>query len=167
MLVLIILRLVHIVSGVIWVGSAVLMAGVILPAARSVGGASQSLMKELMRPSRLPAAMGLAALLTALSGIGLFARIYGASWMTSHAGVALATGGLAAIAAAVVGPALGRPTGRRLAVLAAEVNRAGGRPSLEQEAELERLSTRTVVAARAVAALLLFAASAMATARYL
>ncbi|OLC08855.1 MAG: hypothetical protein AUH42_00455 [Gemmatimonadetes bacterium 13_1_40CM_70_11] len=99
------LRLVHILAGVFWVGSAVFMAAIVLPAARAAGAEGGHFMERLMQQPRTRAALGGAMVLTVLSGIAMYGRLGGfqRAWVTSPQGVALGLGGVAAIAAAVIG----------------------------------------------------------------
>ncbi len=97
------LRLVHILAGVFWVGSAVFMAAIVLPAARAAGAEGGVFMERLMQQPRTRAALGAAMLLTVLSGLALYGRLSGGfarGWVTSPKGLAL---GLGAIATILVG----------------------------------------------------------------
>jgi len=113
------LRLVHILAGVFWVGSAVFLAAIVLPAARAAGAEGGHFMERLMQQPRTRAALGGAMLLTVLSGVAMYGRLSGGferAWVTSPHGLALALGGLATILAAVIGAAR---RGRSAALVAA------------------------------------------------
>ncbi len=102
------LRLVHIVAGVFWVGSAVFMAAVLLPAARAAGAEGGHFMERLMQQPRTRAALGAAMLLTVLSGLAMYGRLSGGferAWVTSPQGLALGLGAIATILAAAIGGA--------------------------------------------------------------
>ena len=63
------LRLVHILAGVFWVGSAVFLAAIVLPAARAAGAEGGHFMERLMQQPRTRAALGgLATILAAVIG---------------------------------------------------------------------------------------------------
>jgi len=100
------LRLIHILAGIFWVGSAVFTAVILVPAARAAGAEGGHFMERLMQQRRTRAALGAAMLLTVLSGFALYGRLSGGferAWVTSPHGLVLGLGGLAAILAAVVG----------------------------------------------------------------
>ena len=168
--IMLVLRLIHIVGGVIWVGGMVLVAGFLFPAVRATGPHGGRVMQELMQRRRLPIYLGVAAGLTMLSGLVLYGRVAEATngaWASSRPGMAYGVGGLAAILGAVVGPAIAGRAGRKLAVLSERVEAAGGPPSAEQVSEMAALQARMGRAMQVVMVLLLVAAAAMATARYL
>jgi uncharacterized membrane protein len=165
-----VLRFIHIVGGVFWVGAVFLMVGFIFPTVRETGPAGGRFMQELMQRRRLPVFMNTAAGLTMLSGFILMGRLVSATdgaWMETRTGMTFAIGGLAAILAAIIGGAFAGRGGRRLAKLGEAIQASGGPPSAEQAAEMGRLQTRMGKAMRAVAALLFVAVTTMATARYL
>ena len=164
-----VLRFVHIVGGVFWVGAVFLMVGFIFPTVRATGPAGGRFMQEMMQ-RRLSVFMNTAAGLTMLSGIIMYARISSATngaWAGTRAGMTFGIGGLATILAGIIGGAVVGRGGARLAKLSQAVQASGGAPSPEQGAEIGRLQARMGKAMRAVAALLFVAVTAMATARYL
>jgi len=163
------LRLVHILAGIFWVGAIFLIAGFLLPTARATGREGGRFMQYLMLQRRLPVFLGVAAVLTVLSGFTMYGRLVSAThgaWAGTPAGIAYGTGGLAAVLGAVLGMLVSGPAARRMAAIG---QRAGkdGPPSAEQQAEIERLQGRIVLGSRLVAGFLAFASGAMAVARYL
>ncbi len=102
------LRLVHILAGVFWVGAAVFLAAIVVPAARAAGAEGGQFMERLMQQPRTRAALGAAMLLTVLSGLAMYGRLSGGfqrGWVTSPQGLALGLGAIAAILAAAIGGA--------------------------------------------------------------
>src|SRR2546426_6301973 len=100
------LRLIHILAGIFWVGSAVFTAVILVPAARAAGAAGGQFMERLMQQPRTRAALGGAMLLTVLSRFALYGRLsrgFERAWVTSAHRLVLRLGGLGAILAAVVG----------------------------------------------------------------
>ncbi len=163
------LRLVHILGGIFWVGAMLLLAGFLIPAVRATGREGGRFMQHLMQQRRLPVYLGVAMLLTVLSGFTLYGRLIAATqgaWAGTRPGMAYGFGGLAAILGAVVGMAVSGSAGRRMAAIGQSVGQ-GGAPSPEQQAELGRLQNRMMTGSRLAAGLLLIAAAAMAIARYL
>ena len=165
-----VLRLAHIVGGVLWVGAGFLMVGFIFPTVRETGPAGGRFMQELMQRRRLSVFMNTAAGLTMLSGFIMYGRIVGATngaWAGTRAGMVFGLGGLATILAAIIGGAIVGRGGAQLAKLSQAAQASGGAPSPEQAAEIGRLQARMTKAMRAVAVLLFIAVAAMATGRYL
>ena len=165
-----VLRFIHIVGGVFWVGAVFLMVGFIFPTVRETGQTGGRFMQELMQRRRLSVYMNTAAGLTMLSGFILMGRVIAATdgaWMNTRTGMTFATGGLATIIAAIIGGAIIGRGGQRLGKLGAAIQASGGPPSAEQAAEMSRLQARMGKAMRVVAVLLLIAVTTMATARYL
>jgi hypothetical protein len=163
------LRLIHILAGIFWVGAAFLMAGFILPILRDTGPEGGRFMQQLMVRQRLPVFLGIAMLLTLLSGMAMYQRLVSATsgaWASTAPGITYGIGGLASILAAVAGFAISGSAGRRMAAIGRGVAEAG-RPTPEQQVEIARLQARSVFGMRIAAALLVIAAGSMAIARYL
>src|SRR5688572_25712310 len=164
-----VLRFIHIVGGVLWVGAAFLMVGFIFPTVRETGAQGGRFMQELMQRRRLSVYMNTAAGLTMLSGIIMYARMAAATngaWAESRAGMTIGIGALATILAAIIGGAIVGRGGQRLAKLGASIHASGSPPSAEQAAEMGRLQARMGRAMRVVALLLLVAVTTMAIGRY-
>ena len=87
------LRLVHIVAGVVWVGSAVFAALFVLPTARALGAEGGRFVARLM--PRSGPVLGGAMLLTIVSGFIMYGRLsagFNRAWVTSRVGLALGAG---------------------------------------------------------------------------
>ena len=160
------LRLLHIVAGVFWVGSAVFVGLFLLPTARAAGPEGGRFMARLMQ--RTGPVLGIAMLLTIVPGFIMYGRLsagFNRAWVTSRPGLALATGAVASILAVVIGAVVNGPAGAKIAALLRDTQ--GGALTAAQAAQLATLQTRVERVARLVALLLLLAAGAMAVARYL
>jgi uncharacterized membrane protein len=167
---MIVLRLIHIVGGVFWVGGMLQTAAFLFPAVRATGAQGGRVMQELIQRRRLPIYMSSAAGLTILSGFVMYGRNAAATngaWASTRPGIAYGLGGLAAILALAIGAAVGASAGRKLAALGERVQATGGPPSAEQASQMAALQARMGRTTQVVAALLLLAAAAMAVARYL
>src|SRR6266700_4637093 len=161
------LRLVHIVAGIVWVGSAVFAALFLFPTARAVGADGRRFMEGLRQ--RMGPALGVAMLLTVVPGFIMYGRLsagFNRAWVTSRPGLALAAGAVASIIAVLIGVAVSRPAGEKLAALRKSLETAGGAPTAAQAAQLATLQSRVERGAQLVAGLLVLAAAAMAVARY-
>ena len=166
---LITLRLVHIVVGALWVGTAVFTAVFLIPSIRALGPAGGPVMYQIAQVRKLPAYFLGAGILTVLSGIGLYSKASGGfsnQWMQSGPGMTFGIGAVFALLAMTVGMAVAAPTAKRLGALGAAIASAGKPPSPEQQAEMQRLQVRAGKAAALGAALLVCATAAMAVARY-
>ncbi|MDQ3949939.1 MAG: hypothetical protein M3282_06310 [Gemmatimonadota bacterium] len=168
--IMLVLRLIHIVSGVFWVGAFLLMVGFLFPAVRATGPEGGRVIQEVMQRRRLPVYLGVAAGLTILSGFVMYARVAAATngaWAETRPGMTYGLGGLAAILAVIIGAVVAGPAGRKLGRLAERVQASGGPPSAEQASQMAALQVRMGRGMQAVAFLLLVAVVAMAIARYL
>ena len=164
-----ILRLIHIVFGVFWVGSVLFTTVVLMPSMRAAGPSGVTVMKELGR-RRLPLIMMGSALLTVGAGIWLMIILASgdpAVWMRSGTGRAFSMGGGLAILALVLGMAINAPTARRMSAIGEAVDKRGGPPTADEAKQLQQLQSRMATASVLVAVLLLLATAAMAVARYL
>lgn len=160
------LRLLHIVSGVIWAGAGIFIAAFLVPASRAAGEAGGRVMGALQKTS-FPLVVSVTAGLTMLSGILLFIRdyqVFGESWVQTPQGVILAVGGIAGILAGVVGAGIAGRTSARMAKLGEEMQ--AGKPSDAQIAEMGKLQVRMTQSSRIGAILLVITIIAMSIWRY-
>lgn len=166
----ILLRIVHIFSGVFWVGSAALMFFFIQPTASSLGPDAQKFMQHLIFRRRLTDVILGAAVLNVIAGILLYWRASAGlqvAWITSGPGLGFTVGALAALVALGVGLIATRPAVLRTGALGAEIQAAGQPPTAEQAAELHQIQATAARAGRWTLALLIVALLGMATAQYL
>lgn len=164
------LRLIHVISGVLWAGSVVFIAWLLFPATRASGPAGGAVNQQLVRAQRMPIYLVTSMLFTVISGLLLYQRdsvAFGAGWMRTGTGVTFAIGAVLAIIAAAIGVTVNTPTADRLSALGASVQAGGKAPSAEQAAAMTMLQTRLGRAWSTVATLLLLATAAMAVARYI
>jgi uncharacterized membrane protein len=165
----VVLRLIHILSGVFWVGGILFLARFLFPTATALGPAAGPVMDHLNRVLRLPQILLGAGLITVLSGFTLYwrdSKAAGPAWMGSPTGMVFGTGAVFAILAIVIGLTVNMPTAKRLGELMASIQASGSPPSPEQRGALQALQARLGSAIRAVATLLVLATAAMAVARY-
>ena len=81
--VLFLLRAIHIVGGVLWVGGVVVVGLFLLPATQAVGPAAQPMMQFIMGRRKLPVYMMSLGVVTTLGGLLLFYRnvsLTGGAW---------------------------------------------------------------------------------------
>jgi uncharacterized membrane protein len=163
------LRAVHVLVGVFWVGTILFMAAFLTPSVRGAGPAGGAVMQQLVQARRLPRWLMTAAIVTILSGVGLYwvdSSGFQSAWLGSGPGRVFGLGGALAIVAAILGMAVNLPAARRLTALAAGIQAAGRPPAPVEAAEMQRLQARLGRATMIAAALLVLATLAMAVARY-
>jgi uncharacterized membrane protein len=168
---MVLLRIVHIVTGVIWVGSLFVVVVFVQPSTATLGAAGAPFMSELRR-RRFVDVVFVAALFTVAAGSFLYWNdwhMYPSfrDWIGSSFGTWLTVGAVLAIAGLGVAGLVTRPTIVRLVSLGKQVAASGGAPTPEAAAQIGALQRRLVVAERVSFSLVLLAVVAMASARYL
>jgi uncharacterized membrane protein len=165
---LIVLRLIHILGGIFWVGSALTFFYFVQPTASATAPESQRFMLHLLGTRRLGDATLAAAIFNVGAGAILIWRDSNgldATWMTGP-GLGFTIGASAAVFALLLFGFLGYPHTRRLLAIGFRLADEQRPPS---EAELAVLAGSQRVLARLaiwVPILLIVAAASMATARY-
>jgi uncharacterized membrane protein len=167
---ILVLRVVHIVGGIFWVGSAMFTGLFLLPALAKAGPAAGQVMIGLQQ-RRLYTVLPTVALLTMVSGLRLmwitslgFSRAY----FASPVGHTYAVSGMAAIISFIIGMLVARPAAVRVASLGqqlAATTDTAARDSLS--AEMERMRRRATVGSTIALVLLILAATGMSVGRYL
>lgn len=166
----VVLRLVHVLSGVYWAGAMLFAATLLQPSVADAGPEGGKVMQALLRRRFLEIMPGM-ALLTILSGIELYRRVSGGfalAWITSGPGMSLTIGALAALVAFALGVSVLRPAAKRAGPLAQGAQQMPeGADRAARLAEAQRLRRRSMVVGRWVAVLLAIAVIGMAIWRYL
>jgi hypothetical protein len=168
---MLVFRFLHILAGVLWVGSSFLFVGFIGPSANEVGPSAGPLLTAAVKKRKV------AKVITALGGVSVLAgwilwlknmSLYPSlgDWVSSSFGLVLTIGGVLATISAFVG-AIGVGRGvERLVDLGGEIAASGGPPTPEQQARVDRMSSSLERHGKTDLILLLLAVTAMATARY-
>jgi hypothetical protein len=166
---ILVLRLVHVLSGAFWFGSVVTTFVFVQPVVLALGPEGQRVMVHVLRDRRfLDAVLG-AALLTAIAGGLLFWRDSAGlqlSWVFGSFGIGFTVGGVAGLLALLVFIFVGYPTTRRVAAIGARLEAERRPPTAEEQAVLARSQTVLRPLGVVVLVLVTLAAAAMATARY-
>lgn len=164
-----VLRLIHIGSGIFWVGATFFTEGFLMPVIGAAGPEGGRLMQRLMTQSRFPVAISVTPILTMLTGIIMYIldirEFGGLSWLSVREGLLFTIGGLAGLLTLIPVFALLRPAGDKLMELGQQVAAAGGPPSPALQAELASWQEKRAMGGRLSALLLIIAVIAMATAR--
>jgi uncharacterized membrane protein len=168
---MLVFRFLHIVAGVLWVGSAFLFSAFIGPSAAEVGPSAGPLLSVLVKKRRLPKVIVGLSGITVLAGWILWLRdmdLYGGigDWVGSTFGLVLTIGAVLATIAFVIGMFGIAPNVERLVDLGETMAAAAGPPTPEQVAEMGRVQSTLEAASKLDLLLLVLAVTAMATARY-
>jgi len=165
---MIVMRLVHVVGGVLWVGFAVFGAFFLFPSIVETGPDGGKVMAVLQRRG-LMTAFPIFALVTVLSGFWLYLRASreAPAFSSSRTGITLGVGGLCALIALFIGLLVITPSMNRAAATAQQAAQAAG--AEERQALMGRagqLRSRAGAASRIATLLLIIAACTMAVGRY-
>ena len=159
------LRIVHIVGGIFWVGGTLMMAFFIAPTVGATAEAGQKFIGHLMGNLKFSNRMATAAGLTIVAGFILYwidSNGFTSAWMSSGAGRGFGIGAAFALIGFIYGILVGRTT-KAMAELGAQFQ---GQPSAAQMAQVQSFRKRQASYANISAVMLIIAAVFMAIARY-
>lgn len=166
---IIVLRLVHVLGGLFWVGSGLFSALYLMPSMAEAGPAAGAVMAGLQR-RRLFLVLPIVALLTILSGVRLMWIMSGGfapAYFTSGRGATFTAAAAAAILAFLLGITFVRPIGARMGAVGEALRNASDAVEKARLAsEMSRLQQRAAVMNRINGVLLILAAAGMAVGRY-
>ncbi|MFI5233313.1 MAG: hypothetical protein ACHQSE_12465 [Gemmatimonadales bacterium] len=163
------LRVIHVFGGIFWAGSVFFLLRFLMPAIAGSGSGGQAVQQQLMTKQKLGVFIPLAALLTVLSGLGMYARnVVGSSgvWVHSRPGVTYGVGGLAAIIALVIGATIIGPSLEKIVKIQLAAQTSGRALTADEAATVARMGARSAGGTRVVARLLVITVAAMAIGRY-
>lgn len=161
----IVLRLIHILGGVFWVGGSIILTFFISPTVAATADAGQKFMAHLVNQSKITLRITIAAILTVLAGAGLYWIDSGGlttGWATSAAGWGFGIGGILAL----VGLVFGMLVGKNVSLLGGMASKIQGKPTSEQMAQIQAAQKQLSFVAPASTIALVLALACMATARY-
>ncbi|NWG35283.1 MAG: hypothetical protein HXY42_12650 [Chloroflexi bacterium] len=162
---LLVLRLVHIVAGIIWGGGALIMSFFIGRAIPATGESGQKFAQHLMNNLRMHRFMTAMAVSTVVAGILLYwhdSNGFTSAWMTSGAGIGFGIGAVFGLIAFVFGAIFGN-SNAKLARLGAQIQ---GKPTDEQLAQIQAIQKRIKTVSPIHVYSMILAMLFMATARY-
>ena len=165
---LLLLRIIHVVGAVIWVGSGVFMGFFLAPTIAQMGPTGGQVMAGLQK-RKLMTILPIVAILTILSGARLMMIVsgnFGPGYFRTPMGRAFSAAALAGVLAFVIGIVMNRPIAMKMAKLQTAVS---SDPASKEAiaAEIKKLQSRAMMTGVVVMALLLLAAIGMSVARYL
>lgn len=167
---LLVLRAVHVLGGIFWVGSGLFTGLFLMPAVAGLGPAAGPVMAA-MQARRLFVVLPVVAVLTILSGLRLLWISSGgldARYFAAPTGATLAASGVAATLAFLLSLLFVRPAAAeagRLAATLPGIADADARAAVA--AKVARLQRRSATGSRVVLPLLVLGALGMSVARYL
>jgi uncharacterized membrane protein len=165
---LLIARLIHVVGGVLWVGSMFFLVVFLTPAVGDVGPDGGKVMGALMR-RKLMVFTPVVAILTVLSGLYLYGRVsagFDSAYMSSGPGMTSGLGAVAAILSFIVGVVYTRPAMANAMALSQRMANADPAERQDLAAQIEKYRSRGTNGGKLIIAMLLIAAVAMAVGRY-
>jgi uncharacterized membrane protein len=166
---LLVLRIIHVLGAIVWVGSGIFTTFFLQPAMAAAGPAAAQVAAGLQR-RRLFTVLPIVALLTILSGARLMwisSGGFSAAYFTSPMGRMYGLGAVAGIVAFLFGITFVRPAGERMTKTAAALASAADDAQRAQLAvALAALGKRLQISGLFVTSLIILAAVAMAIARY-
>jgi hypothetical protein len=166
---LILLRIVHVVAGILWGGAAVYYLFFIKPSVKAIGPAGPQFMQNLTERRKLPLFMIGTSLLTVLAGGILYwfsSGGFSAMWISSGPGIGFTIGSVAGLVAFLVGNFGIGPTAAQMGALGQQIGASGGKPTPEQIHTLQVLEKKLSRAELIDFVMLVIAMLTMATARY-
>ena len=169
-MVTILLRILHVVTGALWVGAVFVVTFFLLPSIRASGPSGGVVMRQLVGVRKLPIVILILGWISILSGLTLYLRdsMGGTNgWNGSPTGIIFGIGGLLGLIGGLVGTFWTRPVATRMAAVGAELQGAGTPPPANLVAEMARLQESTAKASKTTAFFLIGAVFAMSIARYM
>jgi len=165
----IVLRLLHIISGVFWVGAALMLTFFISPTVGATQEAGQGFMRHFMGNTKFSLVMWTSAIITVVAGAVLYwldSDGFTSAWMHSGPGIGFGAAAGFAFLGLIVGVFQNRNS-NALAQLGGQIQSQGKLPSPEQASRLQSLGKALAIGGMLNAAFLILATVGMAIARYL
>ncbi len=166
-LLIILARIVHIFSAVLWAGGGLLYFLFIEPAIDKTMPASQKFTSAFM--GKFSPFMGLVSMTTVLAGVVLFWHDSAGlqlSWISTPTGLGFSLGATVGIATAMLGLFGIKPRAERLGLIGAQIEMQGRPPTTDQLAQVGALTGALKRIGRVDFIMLTLALLFMATARY-
>ena len=167
---LLLLRLLHIGSGIFWVGSAFAFFLFFQPSAHSLGPDGEGrFMANLSRVRRFPMVILGATLVTVGAGLLLYLRDAGGLqlWISTPTGIGFTIGAIAALVSFALGPLAILPTIGKLDKIGGSLAEAQRPPTPEELTTIQALQGRLRTVGKVDLVFLAIAVLFMATSRYL
>lgn len=162
---LLVLRVTHILAGVIWVGGGFASVVFINNTAKALQQDAGKFMAHLNFVVRFPLWMGVAGLFNVTTGSIMYYRLFGDQFAFSNPySISLSLGAIFGTAAILMGFGMLLPMGKKMEALLNEIAAGGGPPSAEQGAQMGMMQEKLMRWAGMMTFLLVLAVVAMAAA---
>jgi uncharacterized membrane protein len=163
-----VLRVVHVVGGILWVGAATAMAFFVAPSLAEAGPAGGAVMAGIGK-RKFMVFMPVTAILTILAGIRLMMKVSagsGGAYFSTPSGMTYGISAAIVFLSFAHGMATARPLGNRMAELGAKMQEPGG-DKAALGAEMKTVQLKLAKNLQITAVMLLVAAAGMALGRYM
>ncbi len=161
----IVLRLIHVVGGAFWFGSAIMMGFIISPTVAATAEAGQKFMGHMVLKARIHNVLATAAILTVLAGIGLYwidSGGFTSAWTKSGPGAVFGIGGFFGL----IGFIFGMLIGKNISALATIGSQVQGKPTADQMTRIQAAQKQLKVVGPISSFSLIISVICMAVARY-
>lgn len=168
-IVMIIMRVIHILAGIFWVGFAIFNLAFLQPTIRATGIEGQKTLQYLMRNTRLMSTIYIAATLTMLTGVlqlGYVSHMQ-SSFMNSGWGLTITIGSVAGIIAWFIALHLIRKIFNRMGVVGQTLQSQGDTPDPALQGEMQTLTAKLVSTGKVALVFMVISVVGMASARYM
>ena len=161
----IVLRLLHVVGGAFWFGSAMMVGFMVTPTVAATGEVGQKFMAALVQKANLTKRIAAAAGITILAGAGLYWIDSGggtSAWVKSGAGMVFGIGGFFGL----IGFIFGMLIGKNVNALVKTGSEIQGKPTPEQLGKIQTAQKQLKVVGPISSISLIIAVICMSVARY-
>jgi len=165
---IIILRFLHILSGIFWVGFALMITFYISPAVQATQESGQKFFSYLLQHTNLSKFITVTALVSVLAGFSLYwinSNGFQSDWMKSGPGLGFGLGAVAALLGLHYG-LLQNKRSKAMIQLGQKIQAQASPPTDEQRKSIQKLQTQLKTGGKLNAIFLLLASILMATARF-
>jgi uncharacterized membrane protein len=165
---MIFLRIVHIFSGVFWVGVSFFNIGFLQPTVQATGEEGQKVMQHLTSHTRFTLTAYTVATLTLLSGWTMYWKLFGfrLSVLSSGYGLFLTIGGIAGTTAWIIAIIFVRRAMGQMGAIGSAIQQQGGPPTPEQASRLQAIGGQLGKMGQWAVAFMVLALLGMSTAQY-
>lgn len=137
---MVILRLIHVLSGVFWAGATIVFASHITPSVKATGEAGQKFMGYLSGKAKISNALGIAGTLALLSGLTMYVMQGWENRLDTASGIGLTIGVILGAGAYFHGLFVQRKAILGMQSLGMQIAASGGPPSPDQAAAMGKLA---------------------------
>ena len=164
-----VLRVIHIFSGMFWVGFALFNIAFLQPTVKAIGAEGQKTMQYLTQKTRLLSTVYATATLTMLSGLIMYWILAGfrLTFIRSGYGVVLTIGSIAGVIAWIFAIVVIRGIFNKMHTIGQQIQAQGNPPTPEQATQMQALVARLGKVGQVALVFLVVALLGMSIARYM